>query len=378
MKNIYVGVNDKSIDLFEGMYRVPNGMSYNSYIIRDEKSAVFDTVDEKFGGEWLDNVSAALDGRNPDYLIILHMEPDHSANIFRFMEKYPDTCIVGNSKTFVLIKEFFGDFAFNRLEVKDGDTLSLGSRSLTFVFAPMVHWPEVMTVYDGADKALYSADAFGKFGSLDTEEEWEEQARRYYYGIVGKFGNAVQGLFKKLSAYDIQKIYPLHGPALTENVGYYMNKYDLWSRYAFESEGVFIAYNSIYGHTRKAVELLAKLLEENGTEVIARDLARDDWAQCVADAFKYRNTVIAATTYNGDVFPAVREFIDRLKERNFRNRRVGIIENGGWAPFAAKAIQKRLEDCKDIEYCPTQVTLHAALDGQSSSALKALADELKG
>ena len=229
MKNIYVGVNDKSIDLFEGMYRVPNGMSYNSYIIRDEKSAVVAAVDEKFGGEWLDNVSAALDGCNPDYLIILHMEPDHSANIFRFMEKYPDTCIVGNSKTFVLIKEFFGDFAFNRLEVKDGDTLSLGSRSLTFVFAPMVHWPEVMTVYDGADKALYSADAFGKFGSLDTEEEWEEQARRYYYGIVGKFGNAVQGLFKKLSAYDIQKIYPLHGPALTKNVGYYINKYDLWS-----------------------------------------------------------------------------------------------------------------------------------------------------
>ena len=379
LKGVYnVGVNDKKIDLFEGMYNVPNGITYNSYVAVDEKIAVFDTVDARFGKEWLENIDRILDGRQPDYLVVLHMEPDHSANILEFIKKYPEVKVVGNSKTFVMIKEFFGeDFDFSTVEVKDGDKLSLGEREIHFVFAPMVHWPEVMLAYDSFDKIIFSADAFGKFGSDDCGEYWLDEARRYYFGIVGKFGVQVQNVLKKLSALDVEKIYPLHGPVLDSNLGYYIGKYDTWSKYDVEVKGVLIAYSSVYGHTaRVANELAGMLLKLGVKEVEAVDLCRTDWAECVAKAFKNSATVLATTTYNGDIFPTMREFLDKLKERNFQNRIVGLIENGSWAPVAAKAMQKRLDGCKNLRFCEAQVKIRSALNAESRAQLSALADEL--
>ncbi len=373
-----VGVFDKNIDLFEGMYSVPEGISYNSYLVCDKKIAIMDSVDANFRDEWLNNIHSVLGERKPDYLVILHMEPDHSANILSFIKAYPDAQIVGNAKTLVMIKEFFGeDFSFNFLEVQDGQSLDLGGRKLNFIFAPMVHWPEVMVAYDSVDKALFSADAFGKFGAWVCGKQWESEARRYYYGIVGKFGAQVQILFKKLSCLEIKKIFPLHGPFLTENVDFYFDKYEKWSKYEPETNGVLIAYTSIYGHTASAAKTLALMLKEkNVCEVELCDLARCDWAECVAQAFKFKNTVLATTTYNGDVFPAMREFIDRLKERNFQNRRIGLIENGSWAPVAARNMQKRLEGCKNLEYCENGVKIRSALNAESTAQLERLAYEL--
>ncbi len=375
---IYVGVNDHDVDLFEGLYDVPEGMAYNSYIIKDEKIAVMDTVDQHFGEEWLSNIKKALDGKTPDYLIVQHMEPDHSANIDVFAKEYPEALIVGNMMSFTMMKKFFGtDYADRRVVVKDGDSLSLGNHDLKFVFAPMVHWPEVMMTYDVKDKAFFSADGFGKFGALDVEADWACEARRYYFGIVGKFGAQVQALLKKAASLDIQVICPLHGPVLTENLSYYLDLYNTWSSYEVESEGVFIAYTSVYGNTKKAALLLKEKLEEKGCPKVAiADLAREDMAESVEDAFRYGKIVLATTTYNGDIFPTMREFINDLTERGYQKRKIGIIENGTWAPMAAKCIKARFENSKEIVFADTTVTVNAALDDKAIEAINSLADEM--
>ena len=374
----YIGVNDHNVDLFEGQYVVPNGMAYNSYAILDEKIAIMDTVDKNFGEEWLGNIRTVLDGRNPDYLVVQHMEPDHSANIHNFLMAYPEAVVVSSAKAFAMMKNFFGtDYPDRRIVVGEGDTLSLGVHTLTFVTAPMVHWPEVIVTYDSHDKVLFSADGFGKFGALDVEEDWACEARRYYIGIVGKYGAQVQALLKKAATLDIQTICPLHGPVLTENLGYYINKYDIWSSYAVEDEGVMIAYTSVYGHTKAAVELLAKKLEEKGCpKVVVNDLARCDMAEAVEDAFRYGKLVLATTTYNGDIFPFMKEFIHHLTERNFRNRTVGLMENGSWAPTAAKTMAKMLEGSKDLSFTQTTVKILSALNDASRAQIEALAEEL--
>ena len=373
----YIGVNDREIDLFEGLYEVPNGMAYNSYAILDEKVAVMDTVDRHFTAEWLKNLESALAGRQPDYLIVQHMEPDHSAGIAEFSAAYPDAVIVGNDKTFTMIKNFYGgNFIKNSLSVKNGDTLSLGEHELNFVFAPMVHWPEVMMTYDAKDKVFFSADAFGKFGALDADEDWACEARRYYFGIVGKYGEPVQTLLKKAAALDIAAICPLHGPALTENIGYYLNLYDIWSSYGVESEGVCIAYTSVYGNTKKAVEYLAEQLRADGcAKVAVNDLARCDMAEAVEDAFRYGKLVLATTTYNGSIFPFMRDFIDHLTERGYQKRTVAFIENGSWAPTAARNMAKMFENSKDIEQVGT-VTIRSAMTDENKAQLDALAKEL--
>ena len=377
---IYVGVNDHEVDLFEGQYIVPNGMAYNSYIIKDEKTAVFDTVDARFGEEWLKNIDAALAGGKPDYLIVQHMEPDHSANIRRFLETYPESVVIANDKIFTMIKNFFAlDLDGRKISVKDGETFSLGKHELTFVFAPMVHWPEVMVTYDSCDKILFSADGFGKFGANDVEdpEGWDCEARRYYIGIVGKYGAQVQALLKKASALDIRIICPLHGPVLTDNLGHYLGKYDIWSSYAVEDEGVMIAYTSVYGHTKAAAELLAEKLEAKGCpKVVLADLAREDWAECVEDAFRYGKLVLATTTYNAEIFPFMRQFIDHLTERGFRGRTIGLIENGSWAPAAAKAMREKFAKSKDISWLETTVTIKSAMTPENIAQLEAMAEEL--
>lgn len=374
----YVGVNDHNIDLFEGQYIVENGMAYNSYVILDEKTAVLDTVDIGFTGEWLSNLKTVLGSRQPDYLIVQHMEPDHSASIASFTEAYPDTIIVASATAFNMMKQFFGaDLSSEKLVIKDGDTLSLGSHTLTFLAAPMVHWPEVMVTYDSLDKVLFSADAFGKFGALDVDEDWACEARRYYIGIVGKYGMQVQNLLKKVSALDIQTICPLHGPILKENLGYYLNLYQIWSSYGVETEGVFIAYTSVYGHTKKAAELLADKLRTMGCpKVSIADLAREDMAECVEDAFRYGNIVLATTTYNAGIFPFMREFINHLTERNFQNRTVAFIENGSWAPTAIKTMKALLEPCKNLTYIENEVHIKSALNEESLAQLEELAAEL--
>ena len=376
----YIGVNDHQIDLFEGQYDVPNGMAYNSYAILDEKIAIMDTVDKNFGTQWLENISAALEGRQPDYLVVQHMEPDHSANIVNFLNTYPNAQVVSSAKAFAMMKNFFGtDFADRRILVGEGDTLSLGKHVLTFVTAPMVHWPEVIVTYDAYDKVLFSADGFGKFGALDAEEDWACEARRYYIGIVGKYGPQVQALLKKAATLDISIICPLHGPVLTENLGYYLNKYDIWSSYAVEDEGVLIAYTSVYGHTKEAVELLAQKLEENGCpKAVVNDLARCDMAEAVEDAFRYGKLVLATTTYNGDIFPFMKEFIHHLTERNYQNRTVAMMENGSWAPMAAKVMGKMLEGSKNITYTENNVKILSALSEESKAQIEALAKELCG
>ena len=373
----YIGVNDHEVDLFEGQYVVPNGMSYNSYVILDEKVAVMDTVDIHFTEAWMENLEKVLEGRKPDYLVVHHMEPDHSASIDIFLKAYPQVTVVSSAKAFAMMKNFFGtDYADRRIVVGEGDTLSLGSHVLTFVTAPMVHWPEVIVSYDSLDKVLFSADGFGKFGALDVEEDWACEARRYYIGIVGKYGPQVQALLKKAATLDIQTICPLHGPVLTENLGYYINLYDIWSSYRVESEGVVIAYTSIYGNTKAAAELLARKLEEKGQKVVLNDLARCDMAEAVEDAFRYGKLVLATTTYNADIFPFMKEFIHHLTERNFRNRTVAFMENGSWAPMAAKVMMKMLEGSKDITYAQTTVKILSALDANSKAQIEALAEEL--
>ena len=375
----YVGVNDREIDLFEGQYVVPEGMAYNSYVVKDEKTAVFDTVDAKKGEEWFSNLEAVLGKDAPDYLIVQHMEPDHSANIAAFKAKYPDTTIVASRQAFMMMKNFFGtDYADNRIIVGEGDKLPLGKRTLTFVTAPMVHWPEVIVTYDDLDKTLFSADAFGKFGALDADEDWDCEARRYYFGIVGKYGAQVQTLLKKAANLDITRICPLHGPVLAENVGYYVGKYDLWSSYGTESDGVVIAYTSVYGNTRKAVELLEqKLIEKGCPKVTVFDLARDDMAEAVEDAFRYGKLVLATTTYNADIFPFMRTFIEHLTERNYQNRTIGFIENGSWAPTAAKVMAGMLEKSKNLSFATATVHVKSALDETSKAEIAALAEELK-
>ena len=374
----YVGVNDHKIDLFEGQYDVPNGMAYNSYVIVDEKIAVMDTVDRNFTHEWLNNIEDALEGRKPDFLVVQHMEPDHSANIKNFMKNYPEATVVSSSKAFAMMKNFFGtEFEDRRIVVGEGDTLELGEHTLTFVTAPMVHWPEVIVTYDSKDKILFSADGFGKFGALDVDEDWACEARRYYIGIVGKYGAQVQALLKKAAKLDIQIICPLHGPVLTENLGYYIGLYNTWSSYGVESDGIMIAYTSVYGNTKKAVEILAEKLRIKGCPKVAvNDLARCDMAEAVEDAFRYGRIVLATTTYNADIFPFMREFINHLTERNFRNRTIGIIENGSWAPMAAKVIKKMLEGCKNITYTDTTVKINSALNDTSKEQLETLANEL--
>ncbi|MBS1393940.1 MAG: FprA family A-type flavoprotein [Christensenellales bacterium] len=374
----YIGVNDHDIDLFEGQYIVPEGMAYNSYVIIDEKIAVMDTVSADFGEEWLANLENVLGGRKPDYLIIHHMEPDHSANIDKFVNAYPEATIVGNAKTFEMIDQFFGSgLCKNKLAVKNGDTLSLGRHELTFLFAPMVHWPEVMMSYDGADKALFSADAFGKFGALDCQDkEWDCEARRYYMGIVAKYGMQVQAVLKKAAALDIKMICPLHGPVLTGDLSHYMSLYDIWSSYGVESEGVCIAYTSVYGNTKRAAELLAKKLEERGCKAAISDLARCDMAEAVEDAFRYGKLVLATTTYNADIFPFMRQFIDHLTERNYQNRTIGFIENGTWAPAAAKIMKAMFEKSKNINYIDTTVTLRSAMTEENAEAIDRMAEEL--
>lgn len=374
----YIGVNDHDIDLFEGQYAVPAGMAYNSYVIKDEKIAVMDTVDARFGEQWLANLRDALDGRAPDYLVVQHMEPDHSANIAAFAKAYPDATIVASAKAFTMMKNFFGtDYAERRTVVGDGDTLPLGKHTLTFVTAPMVHWPEVIVTYDSCDKVLFSADGFGKFGALDTEEDWACEARRYYFGIVGKYGAQVQALLRKASALDIAVICPLHGPVLTENLGYYLGLYNTWSSYTPENCGVLIAYTSVYGNTKAAAELLAERLSERGCEkVVLTDLARSDMAEAVEDAFRYDRLVLATTTYNAELFPFMREFISELTERGYRGRKVGLVENGSWAPMAAKIMRGMLEGCKDITFTDTTVRILSALSEESRAAIDAMADEL--
>ncbi len=374
----YIGVNDHELDLFEGQYDVPNGMAYNSYVIRDEKVAVMDTVDANFGSEWLGNLAAALDGAAPDYLVVQHMEPDHSANITRFMSSYPNAQVVATAKAFDMLANFYGEtYEDRRIVVKDGDELSLGGRTLRFIAAPMVHWPEVMFTYDEADKVLFSADAFGKFGALDVEEDWACEARRYYFGIVGKFGKQVQGVLAKAAALDIQAICPLHGPVLAENLSYYLGLYKTWSAYEVETEGVAIAYCSVYGHTKEAVELLAHELEAAGCPKVAvSDLARDDMAEAVEDAFRYGTLVLVSTTYNADMFPFMKTFIDHLADHAYQNRRVAFMENGSWAPTAAKAMRAKMEACKGIEFVEPVVTIKSALSDESRAAVRELAAAL--
>ena len=374
----YIGVNDHDVDLFEGQYTVENGMSYNSYVILDEKVAVMDTVDAHFGVEWLQNLETELNGRRPDYVVVQHMEPDHSANIAVFMETYPEAQIVSSAKAFVMMQQFFGtDFPERKVVVGEGSTLKLGRHTLTFVTAPMVHWPEVIVTYDSTDKVLFSADGFGKFGALDVEEDWADEARRYYIGIVGKYGAQVQALLKKAAALDIAIICPLHGPVLNENLGYYLDKYNTWSSYAVEDEGVVIAYTSVYGHTKEAVEELAEKLNQRGCpNVVVADLARCDMAEAVADAFRYSKLVLATTTYNATIFPHMQSFIDHLTARNYQGRTVGMIENGAWAPMAAKVMKKMLETSKNLTYTDTTVTVKCALNDASRAQIDALADEL--
>ncbi len=377
---LYVGVNDHNIDLFEGHYIVPNGMAYNSYVINDEKIAVMDTVDAAFGDEWLKNIADVLNGATPDYLIIQHMEPDHSANIQKFLEVYPNIKVVGNAKTFTMIGNFFRDLKLadeNKLEVKNKDTLTLGKHELTFVFAPMVHWPEVMVTYDSKDKVLFSADGFGKFGALDAEEDWDCEARRYYVGIVGKYGAQVQNLLKVAATLDIQTICPLHGPVLTENLEHYIGQYNTWSSYGTESEGVMIAYTSVYGNTKKAVELLAEKLKEKGCpKVVVTDLAREDMAEAVEDAFRYGKIVLASTTYNGDVFPLMKTFIEHLTERNYQNKTIGLIENGSWASMAGKVMRGMFEKSKNITWLETSVKIMSSMDEQNKADIEKMAEEL--
>ena len=380
----YIGVNDHNIDLFEGQYDVPHGMAYNSYVILDEKIAVLDTVDAHFTDEWLNNLEVVLNGRKPDYLIIQHMEPDHSANIQNFMKVYPETVIVGNAKTFVMLEQFFDiDISIKKQVVKNNETLCLGTHTLTFVFAPMVHWPEVMMTYDNIDKVIFSADAFGKFGANDIEEEWACEARRYYFGIVGKYGTQVQAVLKKLADLDIQIkmhfqiICPLHGPVLKDNLDEYIHLYDLWSSYQVESQGVVIAYTSVYGNTKKAVQLLVEQLKANGCpKVSVHDLARDDMAEAVEDAFRYNQLVLATTTYNNDIFPFMKEFIHHLKEKNYQNRQIAFIENGSWAPMAAKVMNNMLSDCKNITFVETLVTIQSAMKASTEEKVCQLAKEL--
>ena len=377
---LYVGVNDHNIDLFEGQYIVPNGMAYNSYVINDEKIAVMDTVDAAFGDEWLKNIADVLNGATPDYLIIQHMEPDHSANIQKFLEVYPNIKVVGNAKTFTMIGNFFRDLKLadeNKLEVKNKDTLTLGKHELTFVFAPMVHWPEVMVTYDSKDKVLFSADGFGKFGALDVEEDWDCEARRYYIGIVGKYGAQVQNLLKVAATLDIQTICPLHGPVLTENLEHYIGQYNTWSSYGTETEGVMIAYTSVYGNTKKAVELLAEKLKEKGCpKVVVTDLAREDMAEAVEDAFRYGKIVLASTTYNGDVFPFMKTFIEHLTERNYQNKTIGLIENGSWASMAGKVMTGMFEKSKNITWLETSVKIMSSMDAQNKADIEKMAEEL--
>ena len=374
----YAGVNDHQVDLFEGQYTVPNGMAYNSYVILDEKIAVMDTVDQYFQHEWLDNLAVILGGRKPDYLVVQHMEPDHSANIASFLNAYPEAAVVANAKTFAMIDQFFGPgLCENKVVVKDGESLSLGKHTLTFVFAPMVHWPEVMVTYDSTDKVLFSADGFGKFGALDVSENWADEARRYYIGIVGKYGAQVQNLLKKAAALEIEKICPLHGPVLEENLGEALELYNTWSSYAVESEGVMIAYTSVYGHTGKAVELLAEKLRLGGCpKVVVHDLARCDMAQAVADAFRYGKLVLATTTYNADIFPFMRTFIEHLTERNFQNRTVALIENGSWAPMAAKVMKGLFEKSKNLIFAGAPITIRSALSAENREQLNELSKEL--
>ena len=375
----YIGVNDHNIDLFEGIYRVPNGMAYNSYVIVDEKIAVLDTVDEEFTCQWLKQVEKVLGNRKPDYLIVQHMEPDHSANIMNFMKEYPETILVASAKAFMMMEHFFGtEFTQNRMVVSDGEVLSLGTHQLIFVAAAMVHWPEVMVTYDATDKVLFSADAFGKFGALDEEEDWICEARRYYIGIVGKYGIQVQNLLKKMAVWEIQRICPLHGPVLTENIEYYVNLYHIWSSYQPEEEGIFIAYTSIYGNTKKAAMLLEKTLKEKGCpKVVVKDLIRCDRSKAVADAFRYSKIVLASTTYNNEIFPAMREFIDYLTERNFSNRVVAFMENGSWAPVVAKAMREKFEKSKGLRFADTTVKITSALNEESKAQIEQLAEELQ-
>ena len=374
----YVGVNDRKIDLFEGQYTVPNGMAYNSYVIMGEKIAVMDSVEASFGDEWLQNIENVLEGKKPNYLVVQHMEPDHSSNILKFAEKYNDAQIVASSKAFTMMKNFYGnDFADNRIVVGEGDTLDLGDRSLTFLTAPMVHWPEVIMTYDSKDKVLFSADAFGKFGTTDTDEDWACEARRYYFGIVGKYGTQVQAVLKKVAANEINVICPLHGPVLNENLEYYLNLYNIWSSYGVESEGVTIAYTTVYGHTEKAVELLAEELKALGCPKVAvNDLARCDMAEAVEDAFRYGKIVLATTTYNGDIFPFMKQFIEHLTEHNFQNKTVGLMENGSWAPTAAKIMSGMLEKSKNITFAENSVKIISAVNDENAEQIKALAQEL--
>ena len=375
----YIGVDDKTIDLFESQYLVPNGISYNSYLIVDEKVAIMDTVDKRKTDEWLKNLDRELDGRTPDYLEISHLEPDHASNIKVVSEKYPSMKLVGNAKTFPMMKQFFGtDFADRQVIVKEGETLSTGKHNLTFVMAPMVHWPEVMMTYDTTDKIFFSADAFGKFGALDVEEEWDCEARRYYIGIVGKYGPMVQKLFGKVGSLEIKAICPLHGPVLTENLEHYLNLYNIWSSYQVETEGTVIAYTSVYGNTKKAVELLAEKLKEEGCpKVVVTDLARDDMAEAVEDAFRYGKLILATTTYNGDIFPFMKEFINHLTERSYQNRTIGFVENGSWTPMAAKIMKAAFEKSKNITFADTTVTIRSAVDETSEAQIVALAKEMK-
>ena len=375
----YIGVNDHQVDLFEGQYVVPDGMAYNSYVVFDDKITVFDSVDAHFGKEWLSYLSSVLDGKTPDYFVVQHMEPDHSANVAEFMSKYPNATIVSSQKAFAMMQNYFGTaFEQRRIVVGDGSTLSTGRHEFSFVTAPMVHWPEVIMTYDKTDKVFFSADAFGKFGALDVEDEdWACEARRYYFGIVGKYGVQVQNLFKKISGLDVQVICPLHGPVLDKNLGYYLDLYNVWSTYKVESDGVMIAYCSIYGHTKSAAEFLASELEASGTKVVLTDLARTDWAECVEDAFRFGKIVLASPTYNGDVFPAMKQFILHLVERNFQNRTVAFVENGSWAPFATKAMKALLEGCKNLTYANTEVKILSAMTDENKALLKTLADELK-
>ena len=374
----YIGVNDHQIDLFEGQYPVPNGMAYNSYVILDQKIAVMDTVDINFTQEWLRNLETELGGRKPNYLVIQHMEPDHSASIRHFLEAYPDTTVVATAKAFAMISQFFDlDLADHALTAENGATLSLGAHELNFIFAPMVHWPEVMMTYDSTDKVLFSADAFGKFGALDVEEDWDCEARRYYIGIVGKYGAQVQNVLKKAAGLDIQTICPLHGPVLKDNLAHYIEKYNIWSSYAVESEGVMIAYTSVYGHTKAAACLLADKLKENGCpKVVVCDLARDEMTEAVEDAFRYGKLVLATTTYNADIFPFMKQFIDHLTERNYQNRTIGLIENGSWAPLAVKIMKGMFEKSKNITWLDTSVTIKSALNDDSRAQIEAMAKEL--
>lgn len=375
----YVGVNDHELDLFEGQYMIENGMAYNSYVVMDEKIAVFDSVDARFGEEWLANIAAVTGDRSPDYLIVQHMEPDHSANIMAFAEKYPEAGIVGNAKTFTYMKQFFGtDCSDRRVIVKEGDTLTTGAHTFTFLFAPMVHWPEVMFTYDSTDKVLFSADAFGKFGALDVEEDWACEARRYYFGIVGKYGKQVQAALKKTAGLEINTICPLHGPVLSENLAYYIGLYDTWSSYGVETEGTLICYTSVYGNTKAAVELLAEKLEAEGCpKVVVNDLAREDMAECVEDAFRYGKVILATTTYNNDIFPFMKQFISDLTEKDFQNKKLAFIENGTWAPTAAKIMKASFEKSRNIEYAETTVTIRSAMTDANREQIAALAKEMK-